>query len=72
MTYRPHCNRPHPSRGETIISTRRLDELEAKERAHDDYLGAIRDVRLRSGGPEYRRALHDLASAIVELTSRRM
>lgn len=78
--YKPHCNRPHPSRGETIITTRRLDELEAKARAHDDYLEAIRTTRLLSQVPQditrygegYRQAMVDLSQAIVDAAARRM
>lgn len=74
MTYRPHCNRPHPSRGETIINNHRLDELLAKERAHDDYLEAIRTVRYRMVGSEhgYRQAMIDLSDAVVRAAGRRM
>lgn len=74
MTYRPHCNRPHPTRGETIINNHRLDELLAKERAHDDYLEAIRTVRYRmsSAAKDYRQAMIDLSDAVVAVAGRRM
>ena len=75
MTYRPHCNRPHPSRGETIINLRHLDDLLAKERAHDDYLDAIRTVRWKANALSmdgYRQCLIDMADAIVRSASQRM
>ena len=81
--YTPRCNRPHPQRGETIVTTHRLDELERKERAHDDYLHGVRTVRLRGldvGDGRmtdqyregYRRALVDLAEAIIKAQAQRV
>lgn len=75
MTYRPHCNRPHPARGETIVNNHRLDELLMKERAHDDYLEAIRTVRHRGNALSidgYQRCLVDLSEAIVRVAAQRM
>lgn len=82
MTYRYHCNRPHPNRGETIINNHRLDELLRKERAHDDYLEAIRAVRFtgryvgqihgQAHGDGYRQAMIDLADAVVRVTASRL
>lgn len=81
--YRPHCNRRHVERGETVVTTHRLDELERKERAHDDYLHGVRTVRLRGLDvgdgrwvDQYRagygRALVDLAEAIVRAQAQRV
>jgi hypothetical protein len=84
-TLKPHCTRQHPDRTEVIIPASRLKILEAKERAHDDYLEAIRTirgsasdtyVRASAYGMEYARAyescLLDLSQAIVDAAARRM
>lgn len=71
--YRPRCNRDHPGRSEVIIGTRRLAELEAKERSHDDYLAAVRQWHQRAPkAGEYRQAVLDLSQLIVDTAARRM
>lgn len=79
-----HCNRPHPGRGETIVSLATLDDLRMRARAHDDYLVAIRTARWRTldtgapatMGPDelrgYRQCLIDMATAIVKAQADRM
>lgn len=78
--YRPRCTRQHPGRDETIISIARLQELERKERGHDDYLEAIRrwarvdplgDMHT-DGQRGYRQAIMDLSRMIVDAGARRM
>jgi hypothetical protein len=68
------CHRPHPDKGEVIIRADRLDELERKERAHDDYLTALR--RLRATAPQgqagYRQAMMDMARYITDAAARRL
>ena len=84
MTRAIHCNRPHPGRGETIVSVAMLDDLQSKARAHDDYLAGIRTARwntLDTGAPPtmspemmrgYRQCLHDMAEAILKAQAERM
>lgn len=75
--YKPRCTRQHPGRAEVIISVARLQELERKERGHDDYLEAIRKASTRFAAerlaiPGYGECLRDLSQAIVNAAARRM
>ena len=57
---------------ETTIKLSRLAALEAKERSHDAYMGAMRRMRVRQYkvhgvlAEAYAQALHDFAEMIIE------
>lgn len=66
----------------TTIPVARLELLERKERAHDDYLAAMKEVRANLAryqlGPDfvwlegYRKALRDLSLAILTEAGKRV